>query len=161
MESRMYCPPPGGTKKQKQNASIGAGYTLDKNRKSDAGTFLMGVLAGASIGAIAALLLAPDKGKHTRKNITGYVGGLGGNLEQIFENGRKKVEFLLAEIQHGKNGHKKTTGAASATGYETETYSPYSTEHTPNTAASMPPDASNDALGNRGVGGTNPTPDMP
>ena len=38
---------------------------------------LLGFLAGAAVGALAGILLAPDKGSETRKKISKKTGDLG------------------------------------------------------------------------------------
>ena len=45
-----------------------------------AGKTILGVIAGASIGAIAGILLAPDKGSATRKKIADHTVDLGNLL---------------------------------------------------------------------------------
>jgi gas vesicle protein len=41
------------------------------------GKVILGIIAGASIGAIAGILLAPDKGTATRKKIVDHTHDLG------------------------------------------------------------------------------------
>ncbi|MES1222358.1 MAG: YtxH domain-containing protein [Bacteroidota bacterium] len=44
------------------------------------GKVILGVIAGASIGAIAGILMAPDKGAATRKKIINHTNDLRGLL---------------------------------------------------------------------------------
>ena len=45
---------------------------------------LLGLVAGAAIGAIAGILLAPDKGSETRKRISSKTGDLADNVKNSF-----------------------------------------------------------------------------
>jgi len=47
---------------------------------------LLGFLAGAAVGALAGILLAPDKGSETRKKITQKTGDLGESLKGSFND---------------------------------------------------------------------------
>ncbi len=47
---------------------------------------LLGLLAGAAIGAIAGILFAPDKGSETRKKIAKNTGEMGDQLKSSFND---------------------------------------------------------------------------
>ncbi|GAC1589683.1 MAG: hypothetical protein NVS3B8_03510 [Chitinophagaceae bacterium] len=47
---------------------------------------LLGFLAGAAVGALAGILLAPDKGSETRKKISKKTGDLGESLKGSFND---------------------------------------------------------------------------
>lgn len=47
---------------------------------------VFGLLAGAAIGAVAGILLAPEKGADTRKKIADGVGEAGDNLKDRFND---------------------------------------------------------------------------
>lgn len=47
---------------------------------------LLGLLAGAAIGAIAGILFAPDKGSETRKKITKNTADMGDQLKHTFND---------------------------------------------------------------------------
>lgn len=47
---------------------------------------LLGLLAGAAIGAIAGILFAPDKGSETRKKITKNTSEMGDQLKDTFND---------------------------------------------------------------------------
>ena len=47
---------------------------------------LLGFLAGAAVGALAGILLAPDKGSETRKKISKKTGDLGDSLKGQFND---------------------------------------------------------------------------
>ena len=83
---------------------------------------LLGFLAGAAVGALAGILLAPDKGSETRKKISQKTGDLGDSLkgsfndfidgikdsysslkseaEDVEEKGRAKVNNLKSEARN-------------------------------------------------------------
>jgi gas vesicle protein len=47
---------------------------------------VLGLLAGAAIGAIAGILFAPDKGSETRKKITKNTSDMGDQLKHTFND---------------------------------------------------------------------------
>jgi gas vesicle protein len=47
---------------------------------------LLGFLAGAAVGALAGILLAPDKGSETRKKISKKTGDVGDSLKNSFND---------------------------------------------------------------------------
>jgi gas vesicle protein len=47
---------------------------------------LLGFLAGAAVGALAGILLAPDKGSETRKKISKKTNDLGDSLKGSFSD---------------------------------------------------------------------------
>jgi len=47
---------------------------------------MLGFLAGAAVGALAGILLAPDKGSETRKKISKKTGDLGESLKGSFND---------------------------------------------------------------------------
>lgn len=68
------------------------------------GKVLLGVLAGAAIGAGIGILFAPDKGSETRKKIVDksneYADGLGDKLNEFFEAITEKFETVKEEALH-------------------------------------------------------------
>lgn len=60
---------------------------------------VLGVLGGLAAGAIAGILLAPDKGSKTRKKIVSNGKNLSGDMkskfEDLYENVTDKYETLL------------------------------------------------------------------
>lgn len=75
-------------------------------------SFLGGLLAGAAIGAVLALLYAPAKGEETRKNIRRKLDDLLAELEKLKQNStssfsnptdwQQKIADLEKEIQDMK-----------------------------------------------------------
>lgn len=61
---------------------------------------LLGLLAGAAIGAIAGILFAPDKGSETRKKIAKNTNELGENLKSSFND---FVDSVKEKYRHAKN----------------------------------------------------------
>ncbi|MBS1749189.1 MAG: YtxH domain-containing protein [Bacteroidetes bacterium] len=61
---------------------------------------LLGLLAGAAIGAIAGILFAPDKGSETRKKIAKNTNEIGENLKSSFND---FVDSVKEKYRHAKN----------------------------------------------------------
>ena len=79
------------------------------------GKVLLGVLAGAAVGAIAGILFAPDKGSRTRKQIVDkgedYADGLKEKFDEMtagiskkYNNAMQEVDGLVAK---GKNKYNQ------------------------------------------------------
>jgi gas vesicle protein len=47
---------------------------------------VLGFVAGAAVGALAGILLAPDKGSNTRKKIAGKAGDVSDSLKSSFDD---------------------------------------------------------------------------
>lgn len=64
---------------------------------------VLGVLGGIAVGAIAGLLLAPDKGSKTRKKIVSkgknIADEMKGKFEDLYENATHKYENLLEDAK--------------------------------------------------------------
>ena len=72
-------------------------------RGASLGTILLAFLSGAALGAVAALLLAPQSGEESREQVRGYArrteenlrelaGKAGETLDEAVEKGREFVE---------------------------------------------------------------------
>jgi len=57
----------------------------------DNSKILLALMAGAAVGAIAAILLAPDEGKNSRKKIGKWA-------DDVYTNSKEKI----SEIKNGK-----------------------------------------------------------
>ena len=58
----------------------------------DSGKFVLGVLAGFAVGALAGILFAPAKGEDTRRDISK-------KSEEMIDELKDKVESLVDEIK--------------------------------------------------------------
>jgi gas vesicle protein len=69
---------------------------------------LLAFIAGASAGALAGLLLAPEKGWETRKRITDKTGDLAGSVKNSFSDfiDQLKNIYTRAEGSVEETGHK-------------------------------------------------------
>ncbi len=75
-----------------------------KTKIMSSGKVLLGVLAGAAIGAGIGILFAPDKGSETRKKIVDrsneYADGLGDKISEFFEAITEKFETVKEDALH-------------------------------------------------------------
>ncbi|MEO6314998.1 MAG: YtxH domain-containing protein [Chitinophagaceae bacterium] len=60
---------------------------------------LLGFLAGAAVGALAGILLAPEKGSDTRKKISKKTGDLGDSLKGSFSDFIDGVKESYANVK--------------------------------------------------------------
>ena len=61
---------------------------------------VLGFVAGAAVGALAGILLAPDKGSNTRKKISGKAEDISDSLKSSFDD---FVDKLKSAYSHGKD----------------------------------------------------------
>ena len=64
--------------------------------KDNSGKIMLALLAGASAGVIAGLLMAPDSGTATRDGLKKSASKLGKDLEKKLQEGMSKLEGLNA-----------------------------------------------------------------
>jgi gas vesicle protein len=76
-------------------------YSL-KNKNMSTGKVILGIVAGATAGAIAGILFAPDKGTETRRKISA-------KGEELVDSAKEKVSGILHNIS-GKTGGIKEDG---------------------------------------------------
>ena len=57
---------------------------------------ILGFVAGAAIGALAGVLLAPDKGSNTRKKISGKAGDMTDSLKSSFSDFVESIKDTYA-----------------------------------------------------------------
>jgi len=71
---------------------------------------LLGVLGGVAVGAIAGILLAPDKGSKTRKKIMdkskGFADDVKGKFEELYEDVTDKYDTLLQDAKGLVSNHE-------------------------------------------------------
>ncbi|MBN8788017.1 MAG: YtxH domain-containing protein [Terrimonas sp.] len=72
---------------------------------------LLGLLAGAAIGAIAGILFAPDKGSETRNKIKKSAGDAGDSLKHSFNDFVDTVKDKYRKAKHDAEDLAET-GAA-------------------------------------------------
>src|SRR5687768_7820864 len=64
--------------------------------KDNSGKIILALLAGASAGVIAGLLMAPDSGTATRDSLKKSASKLGKDLEKKLQEGMSKLESMNA-----------------------------------------------------------------
>ncbi len=70
---------------------------------------LLGILAGAAIGAVAGILLAPDKGSETRKKLSTKTGDLADDVKNSFGEFIDKVKNSYSKAEgHMEDLEQKT-----------------------------------------------------
>ncbi len=67
------------------------------------GTFFVGVLLGATVGAATALLMAPDKGKRTRKKINRKLRDLNDDLQEMVDKGKDSFDHISEDVESNLN----------------------------------------------------------
>ncbi len=71
---------------------------------------LIGILSGLAAGAIAGIVLAPEKGSKTRKKITDkskcFADEMKGKFEELCENVTDKYENLLQDAKALASKHE-------------------------------------------------------
>jgi gas vesicle protein len=71
---------------------------------------LLGVLGGVAVGAIAGILLAPDKGSKTRKKIMNkskdFADDMKEKFEDLYENVTDKYDTLLQNAKGLVSNHE-------------------------------------------------------
>lgn len=74
------------------------------------GKLVVGILGGVALGALAGLLLAPDKGNKTRKRIlekgSDLAGDLKGKLGDLYKSATNQHEELLKKAKKEKKHAK-------------------------------------------------------
>lgn len=78
---------------------------------SNNGKVLIAALAGAALGAIAGLLVAPNSGKETLEDISKKADELKGDLEDMATKSTRSVrelgDAISENIKHSMNGLRK------------------------------------------------------
>ncbi len=67
-------------------------------------SFFKGIIFGATVGAVGALLLAPKSGKETREDIKKFAKETSKDATAMYEKARKEVESRIAVLK--KTGKK-------------------------------------------------------
>jgi gas vesicle protein len=84
--------------------------------KDNSGKIMLALLAGASAGVIAGLLMAPDTGEQTRTGIKKWANKLSKDLEKNLQTGLDEIKNMSSDAMNKMGGMmddaKKATGAA-------------------------------------------------
>ncbi|MFH2069887.1 MAG: YtxH domain-containing protein [Elusimicrobiota bacterium] len=75
----------------------------DRNSGEAILSFLLGGLIGAAVG----LLFAPKPGRETREKLKVLIDELGEKAEDIFEEGKDKVEGFVSDVKDRAAHNKK------------------------------------------------------
>lgn len=75
-----------------------------KNRSSQKGssgasTVAFGLLAGAGVGVLAGILMAPDSGKTTRRRLSDSAAWVGRGITEKFQNSKGKVDSWIGKAE--------------------------------------------------------------
>lgn len=89
--------------------------------KDNSGKILLAMLAGASAGVIAGLLMAPDTGEVTRSSVKKWAGKMSKDLEKNLQQGLDEIKKMSGDTfgksgQEGKDSTTASQGAGSTAG---------------------------------------------
>ncbi|SFG41807.1 YtxH domain-containing protein [Pontibacter chinhatensis] len=85
-----------------------------KNSSGGSGAVALGLLAGAAAGALAGVLLAPDKGTTMRRKVSDQATKLGGQVNKGYTTTKDKVSDWTSKLKSGN----QTDGNAKRSPYE-------------------------------------------
>ncbi|SIT94750.1 YtxH domain-containing protein [Pontibacter indicus] len=73
------------------------------SQKESSGTLgvAMGLLAGASVGVLAGILMAPDSGRITRRRLSDSAAWVGRGINEKLGTGRAKTESWISKSEKG------------------------------------------------------------
>lgn len=89
------------------------------DRGSSAATVMLAFLGGAAIGAVAALLLAPQTGRESREQLRGYARRAEDNLRDLASRAGDAVEAVVDEGKEFVDSKKAVLREAFDVGRET------------------------------------------
>ncbi|EJF11323.1 MULTISPECIES: YtxH domain-containing protein [Pontibacter] len=78
--------------------------------KDNSGKIMLALLAGASAGVIAGLLMAPDTGEHTRTGIKKWANKLSKDLEKNLQTGLDEIKNMSNEAMSKMGSANKEGG---------------------------------------------------
>ena len=82
--------------------------------KDDSGKVLLALLAGASAGIVAGLLMAPDAGTATRESLGKSLGKFGEDLNKLLQDGMSRIDALKGSVGQQGGGNADRGGAEDA-----------------------------------------------
>jgi len=86
--------------------------------KDNSGKILLAMLAGASAGVIAGLMMAPDTGEATRTSVKKWAGKVSKDLEKNLQAGLEEIKNMSGDTfgksTGGNQGGNASTGGSSA-----------------------------------------------
>lgn len=88
--------------------------------KDNSGKILLAMLAGASAGVIAGLLMAPDTGEVTRTSVKKWAGKVSKDLEKNLQIGLEEIKNMSGDT-FGKSGGGNQGGSNAGQGANTGT----------------------------------------
>ncbi|WP_299987104.1 YtxH domain-containing protein [uncultured Pontibacter sp.] len=103
--------------------------------KDNSGKIMLALLAGASAGVIAGLLMAPDTGEHTRTGIKKWANKLSKDLEKNLQTGLDEIKNMSNEAM-SKMGNANKEGGNTGGNSSSSTGSTGSTGSTTGTSGS-------------------------
>lgn len=89
------------------------------DRGSSAATVMLAFLGGAAVGAVAALLLAPQSGRESREQLRGYARRAEDNLRDLASRAGDAVDEVVEEGKEFVDSKKAVLREAFDVGRET------------------------------------------
>jgi gas vesicle protein len=89
--------------------------SYSSNKGSGATGIAVGLLAGAGMGVLAAILMAPDKGRTTRRRLSDSAAWVGRGITEKFQNNKGKIDSWIGKAEDSIKG-KTDTWKDSASG---------------------------------------------
>jgi gas vesicle protein len=90
--------------------------SYSSNKGSGATGIAMGLLAGAGVGVLAAILMAPDKGRTTRRRLSDSAAWVGRGITEKFQNNKGKIDSWIGKAEDtikGSTDSMNKTGSGS------------------------------------------------
>ncbi|MBJ6116872.1 YtxH domain-containing protein [Pontibacter sp. BT310] len=91
--------------------------------KDNSGKIILALLAGASAGVIAGLMMAPDTGEVTRTSVKKWASKMSKDLEKNLQTGLDEIKNMSAgamdkfgEMKSGMSGSGSTTSGSQKSG---------------------------------------------
>ncbi len=79
---------------------------MDNNSSNGAAKLAVGLLAGASVGVLAGMLLAPEKGRDARKKVADTASRFGSQVSSSFTSTKERLNSWTAAKQDKTKVHR-------------------------------------------------------